>query len=255
MSSKLKSLSKQAVEYSLVIPAYNASHTLEKCVQEVRKVARRLRMSYSILIAEDGSSDGTEKIAARLATQSNDVIHLHNDRRLGRGLALKKAFAQSRSPYVIYIDADLDITPSYLKHFVDGFKQGFDVITVSKRHPLSQVRSPLSRKILSQSYHILVRKILKSKIFDHQGGMKGLNRVAIERILPLVEDNRWFWDTELLVIGQWAGLKILEVPIKADYAMHRSTVRPKDVIEMLHSIIKLKRKEKKIKAQLAKHLS
>ncbi len=242
-------------EFSLIIPAYNAIHTLERCVQKVRKVAKNEGLSYTILIAEDGSTDGTDKLAARLAREHTDIVILHHDKRLGRGQALTRALAYLPSTYAVYIDADLDIDPSYLKDFIAGFQQGYNIITVSKRHPQSQVKSPLIRKFLSHSYHFLVRRILDSRIYDHQGGMKGVDQKTIRTVLPLVEDSRWFWDTELLVIGQWKGLKILEIPITANYAMHRSTVRQKDVIDMLIAIYKLKKRERSIKKQLLKHAS
>lgn len=243
------------MELSIIIPAYNAAKTLEKCVKIVRKEAKKCTNSYEIVIAEDGSSDGTDRIATRIAKENKDVRHLHNDEKLGRGLALTKAFKTVRSKYSLYIDADLDISPGYIKDFVAAFRKGYDVVSVSKRHPLSITKTTFARNILSKGYHKLIRIIFRSKIYDHQGGMKGMDQKTIRKILPLVEDRHWFWDTELVILAQWANLRILEIPIKSVYGIENSTVRNwRDTIEMGKAIVKLLARERRVRRRIRESL-
>ena len=104
--------------------------------------------------------------------------------------------------------------------------------------------------MLSKGYHTLIRFIFKSKIYDHQGGMKGMDRETIMKIVPLIQDTNWFWDTELLVISQWSGLKILEIPIKSQYAINSSTVNWMDILHMSGSAMSLLKRKNVIKNKL-----
>ncbi len=234
-------------EYSIVIPAYNAAKTIALCVSLVKKELNKLNKKFEIIIAEDGSTDGTTEIAETLAKKSESIIHLHNDKKLGRGKALSNSIKKSKGKYIIYIDVDLDISPLYLKDFIENFNKGEKIVVASKRHPLARANSPLIRKTLSKMYNNLVRLILNSKVYGHQGGMKGFKKDIIMKILPYVKDNKWFWDTEILVIAQWLGYKAKEIPITCDYGFEGTTVSSlKDSYIMFKRIFELKKRKSSI---------
>jgi glycosyltransferase AglD len=231
---------------TVIIPAHNAAKVLEKSFSLIKHDIETFAKNYEIIIAEDGSKDGTEKIAAKIAKLDGKVRHLHHKERLGRGRALNKAFSSARGDFIVYIDSDLDISPKYIKDLVEWYNKGFEVVVGSKRHPSAKTNSPFHRTILSRGYNFLVRLILKSKLYDHQTGLKGISKKAVMKVLNEVRDNMWFWDTELLVLLQWLGYKIKEVPLSIDYGFEGTTVRSmKATVDMFKGILKLRMRKRK----------
>lgn len=239
-------------EISIILPAYNAARVLERSVKEVTKEVKNITNNYEILMAEDGARDGTDKIAASIAKKDRHIIHLHAKERLGRGRALSIAFKKARGKISVYIDVDLDISPKYIPRLIKQIKSGCDISTSSKRHPKSETKSPFLRSVLSGGFNFLVRVILGSKLYSHQDGLKAFKTDVIKKLLPYVKDNRWFWDTEILVIAQWLGYKIGEVPTTISYGFEGTTVSSfRDTIDMFLGILKLwKRKKKFNKTQI-----
>lgn len=239
------------VSVSIVIPVYNAARVLEDCVRLVKTEIKPHVKSYEIIIAEDASSDGSTKLAAKLAREDKHVIHLHSDKKQGRGKALSKAFHSAKGNILLYIDADLDISPKYIPVVVEYLTGGHDIVTASKRHPDATTTSPFLRKVLSTSYNRLIRFMFGSKVYCHQGGLKGFKKNVLLKILPHVENNKWFWDTEVLVIAQWMDYKLKELPIKCDYGFQGTTVNGlRDAYEMFAEAIAFKKRESKIKKSL-----
>lgn len=202
------------VDISLVFPAYNEAEKLEKAVEETLKVLKELTCSYEIIIAEDGSTDGTDKIASELSRKHPHVKHVHSDKRLGRGLALKRAFTNSKGEILVFMDVDLATDIRHIETLVKSVKEGYDIAIGSRMLPESQVKRTLSRKIASKMYNLTVRLLLFSKISDHQCGFKAFNRKAFLPILEETKSTHWFWDTEILVRASRRGYKIKEIPVK-----------------------------------------
>lgn len=233
------------MDLSVVLPAYNASSKLRKTVEQIILKLNNTHLKYEIIIAEDGSKDGTYEIAEKLTKENNNIIHLHEDKKLGRGGALSNSFRKTNGKVVLYTDVDLEIPLDYLDEIITPvLSNEFDVSIAAKRHPLSETKSPKTREIMSLTYNFLVRKLLKSKIYCHQTGMKAFNREIIDKVLPHVEDKMWFWDTEIIVISQWMGYKINQVPVKCGYAFDGTTVNYKDSLDMFFSIFKLRSRRK-----------
>jgi hypothetical protein len=84
------------------------------------------------------------------------------------------------------------------------------------RHPpgprLSRVRGP-KRELISRAYNLLLKLSLRGRFSDAQCGFKALRRESALQLLPLVKDDEWFFDTELLVTAQRLGLRMSEVPV------------------------------------------
>lgn len=239
-----------APEVSIIVPAYNAARVLKDSVLQIESEMKKTRIPYEILIVENGSTDDTPKIAAELAKGAT-IRHLTNKLK-GRGRALNKGFAEARGEYVVYTDADLDIPLKYIFEIVRYLKGGYDIAVASKRHPQSRVGSPAHRRILSKGYGFLVRVLLHSQIHDHQGGLKGFRKSVIMDILPNVQDNKWFWDTEVLVLAQWKGYTVKEVPITADYGFGGTTVVLNDCTEMFSGIMKLRARQRSVRRLFGK---
>ena len=205
---------KASVRVSVVFPAYNEAAKLELAVEKVTQALDEFTRSYEIIIAEDGSTDGSDKIAAVLAEKYNFVRHIHGEKRLGRGAALKNAFKQSSGEVLVYMDLDLATNLEHLKELVEAVEsEGYDFATGSRLLPESKVKRSRTRNIVSKTYNFMVRELLGSKVGDHQCGFKAFRRELLMVLLDEVMANHWFWDTEVLVRGYRRGYRIKEIPI------------------------------------------
>ncbi|EMA17343.1 flippase-like domain-containing protein [Haloarcula amylolytica] len=205
-----------AVEVSVVLPAYNEADTIEQTVSiTLETLASFLpEDAYEVIVAEDGCSDRTPEIATRLANEDSRVRHVHSDERLGRGGALAYAFERADGETMVYFDTDLATDMSHLEELVNAVRvDGYDVATGSRWMPENRADRPAKRGIPSFGYNTLVRTVLRSDLKDHQCGFKAFDRQALETLLPLVQDEHWFWDTELLVKAQRNGYRVKEFPV------------------------------------------
>jgi glycosyltransferase involved in cell wall biosynthesis len=205
---------KTKIEISVVLPAHNEAGKIENAVRQTKQALAALSSAYEILIAEDGSTDGTAERASQIAAEDPLVRHIHSDERLGRGKALNHAFKLAHGDIVMYMDVDLSTDLSYLKPLINAIKEeGYDFATGSRMMQESDVTRSVKRKLMSTAFNFLVRMLLRSKLRDHQCGFKAFRKEALMRILPEIEDEHWFWDTELLVRAQRNGYKVKEIPV------------------------------------------
>ncbi|MFZ1898203.1 glycosyltransferase [Methanoregula sp.] len=227
-----------APEITAIIPVFNDRSALERAIPESLKVLSTITENFEVIVAEDGSSDGSAEFVREYETKSSHVKLLHSDIRQGRGTALNRAIRKARGSIVCYYDVDLATDMKHLSELIDSIRKGADISTGSRLLPGSDIRRSEGRDIASRSYNFLVRHILGSHLFDHQCGFKAFNKAHIIPLLPSIRSNHWFWDTELLVRAQRLGYTVHEFPINWR-AGKGTTVRIKDVFGMGSSILRL----------------
>lgn len=226
--------------FSLVLPAYNESKNLEKCVHEVRKALKG--KEYEIIIAEDGSRDGTDRIAKKLARKYRNVRHLHNDKKLGRGRALKNAFMFAKGSEMGYIDVDMATDVAHLQKLLNYSKK-FDVVTGSRYISNSATERPLAREIVSRFYNFLIRIFLGSPIHDHQCGFKSFSRDFVMKEVMEIGEKSWAWDTVVLVTAVRKRYSVKEFPViwkEKKEKRHSSSFRRIISDVKIHGIVLLK---------------
>ncbi|AEA47796.1 flippase-like domain-containing protein [Archaeoglobus veneficus] len=199
---------------SVVLPAYNEAMRLEMAVMEIIKALEKIGYDYEVIIAEDGSTDGTAEIAAKLA-DGNRIRHLHSDERLGKGGAILRAFEAAKGSIVAFVDVDLSTDLKHLKELIDAIAvEGYDIAIGSRLTKGSKAERPVRRNVASKVYNFLVRFMLGSKVKDHQCGFKAFKKDLILDLGKKAKDRHWFWDTEVLVLAQREGLRIKEIPVE-----------------------------------------
>ena len=198
----------------LIIPVYNEAHVLEGSLRRLlRHVADYNDCNWRIVVVNNGSTDDTAEVASRLAAELSSV-ELIDIQRKGRGRALRTAWSETDAEMSIYMDVDLSTDLSVLPQTVAELRGGADLVTGSRTRPDSNITRCFKREFLSRSYNRLIRWILGTRCFDDaQCGFKGIKVRAIRPLLPLVENEDWFFDTELLVLAEYAGLRIRTLPI------------------------------------------
>jgi len=205
------------IEVSVVLPAYNEEATLRDTVTVTldHLTAFLPEGSYEVIVAEDGCEDRTPEIADDLAAEYEAVRHSHSDDRLGRGGALEYAFEEAHGETLVYFDTDLATDMQHLEELVKSVRSGeYDVATGSRWLPDSEADRPAKRGVPSMGYNRLVGLFLRSEVRDHQCGFKAFDRETLFALLEDVEDEHWFWDTEVLVRAQRAGYRINEFPVE-----------------------------------------
>ncbi|MCZ7355629.1 MAG: glycosyltransferase family 2 protein [Candidatus Methanoperedens sp.] len=227
------------VEVSIVLPAYNEAARLESTVERTAAALREITPSFEIIIAEDGSRDGTDKICEALSKKYDFVIHLHSDERQGRGRALNRAFAASKGEILGYIDVDLATDMKHLMELIQSIRDGYDFATGSRMLPESNVRRPFKRGLASKGFNFLTRLMLGSKLYDHQCGFKSFKRSSLFEIMDSVKDTHWFWDTELFVRAQREGYSVKEFPVEWKHGGATKVNLVKDVFGMGSQIFRL----------------
>jgi putative flippase GtrA len=198
----------------VVIPVYNEEADLPRCVYRLHRfLAAHVPYRSRITIADNASTDRTLEVAHRLAGELADVSVIHLDRK-GRGGALNTAWTTSDATVVAYMDVDLSTDLSALMPLVAPLVSGHSDIAIGSRLTASSrvIRGP-KREFVSRSYNLLLKGVLGARFSDAQCGFKAIRSDVARQLLPLVADTGWFFDTELLVIAERAGLRIHEVPV------------------------------------------
>lgn len=227
------------VEVSIVLPAYNEAARIESTVERTAAALREITPSFELIIAEDGSKDGTDKICEALAKKYDFIVHLHSDERQGRGRALNRAFKSSKGEILGYIDVDLATDMKHLSELIQYIRDGCDFATGSRMLPESNVKRPFKRGFASKGFNFLTRLMLGSKLYDHQCGFKSFRREPLFKLLDEVKDTHWFWDTELFVRAQRAGFKVREFPVDWKHGGATKVNLMRDVFGMGSQIFRL----------------
>ena len=198
----------------VVVPVFNEQRDLEPSVRRLHAHLREtFPYPFRITVADNASTDATPLIAERLAAELPEAEWLRLAQK-GRGRALRAAWSDSRAPVLAYLDVDLSTDLNALLPLVAPLISGHSDIAIGTRLARgSQVVRGPKREVISRCYNALIRSTLAVGFSDAQCGFKAMRRDVAERLLPLVKDTGWFFDTELLVIAERAGLRIHEVPV------------------------------------------
>jgi putative flippase GtrA len=198
----------------VAVPVYNEAADLQRSVRQLHGyLTHAMDVSWRITIADNASTDATGAIADRLAIELPGVVAVHVAEK-GRGRALKHVWLHSPAQVVAYVDVDLSTDLSALPPLVAPLLSGHSDIAIGTRLARgSRVVRAAKREFISRSYNLLLRRAMSVEFSDAQCGFKALRRDVAQQLLPLVEDNAWFFDTELLIIAERSGLRIHEVPV------------------------------------------
>ncbi|MEU1301789.1 glycosyltransferase [Streptomyces shenzhenensis] len=198
----------------VVIPVYNEEKDLGPCVLRLHEhLTRTFPYAFRITIADNASTDSTPQVAAGLAARLPEVVDFRLEQK-GRGRALRAVWSASDAPVLAYMDVDLSTDLNALLPLVAPLISGHSDLAIGSRlSRSSRVVRGAKREFISRSYNLILRGSLQARFSDAQCGFKAIRRDVAQALLPLVEDTGWFFDTEMLVLAERAGLRIHEVPV------------------------------------------
>ena len=202
------------LDIDIVVPCYNEQDTLAAHVRRLHRFCRdSFSHSWRITIADNASTDDTARTADDLAATLPEVRAVHLPEK-GRGRALKAVWGASPARVLVYVDEDLSTDLAALEPLVAPLLSGHSDVAIGTRLAgSSRVVRGGRREFISRSYNLLLRATMGVSFSDAQCGFKAITREAADHILPLCEDDAWFFDTEMLVLAEHAGLRVHEVPV------------------------------------------
>ncbi|MGI5222651.1 glycosyltransferase [Nocardia sp. CA-290969] len=198
----------------VVVPVYNEETDLGVCVRRLHEyLGGGFPFPARITIADNASTDATPAVAELLAAELDEVRVVRLDAK-GRGRALRTVWQESDAQVVAYMDVDLSTDLNALLPLIAPLVSGHSDLAIGTRlGPGSRVVRGPKREFISRCYNLLLKASLRARFSDAQCGFKAMRTEVARKLLPLVEDGEWFFDTELLVIAERAGLRIHEVPV------------------------------------------
>jgi putative flippase GtrA len=198
----------------VVIPVHDEEADLEPCIRRLHAhLTATFPYPFRITIADNASTDRTNEIALALQRELPHVAAVHLAEK-GRGRALQATWSTSDAAVLAYMDVDLSTDLAALLPLVAPLISGHSDLAIGTRLSRNaRVVRKARRELISRCYNLLLRGTLAARFSDAQCGFKAIRKDVADRLLPLVEDTGWFFDTELLVLAQRAGLRIHEVPV------------------------------------------
>ena len=205
-----------ATSVDIVIPVLNEEHSLPPCIEKLTTFLQdHPGRDWRIVVADNGSTDRTLEVCRELSEQHANFRFIHLDQR-GRGRALKRAWGESDADVRCYMGVDLSTDLKALPPLIAAVAdEGFDVAIGSRLIKGSEVIGrKLTREITSRGYNLIIRLMFWPTFHDAQCGFKAVSREVAEKVVPLVKDNAWFLDTELLLLSEAAGYRIKEILVR-----------------------------------------
>ena len=198
----------------VVIPVYNEERSLPGCLEVLcRHLSEEFPFEWIVTVVDNASTDDTLRVATELAESMDRVRVMHLDRK-GRGLALRTAWGFSDADVVVYMDVDLSTGLDALLPLVAPLVNGHSDLAIGSRlAPGARTVRGTKRELISRCYNSMIRWTHGAKFSDAQCGFKAARADVIRPLLPAVKDDAWFFDTELLLLAEYNGLRVHEVPV------------------------------------------
>lgn len=220
------------VDLTVVLPFYNPGPQIARTVAQTVEVLSRVGVTFQVVAVSDGSTDGSEKLLDRITSEVVSLVELAE--RAGKGQAVREGLLRGRGRYLGFLDGDGDVPPDLLADFLDIVAAEHpDIVIGSKRHPRSEVVYPWARRLYSWGYQQLVRLLFRLEVRDTQAGIKLVRREVLTDVLPMMVEQGYAFDLELLVVARLLGHEhVIEAPVRIGRRFS-STVSPLVVAEML----------------------
>lgn len=202
------------MKVSISVPVLNEEKELEVNISKLCAfLIKGFKYDWEIVIVDNGSNDKTQEIGLRMSKMDSKIKYLRLEER-GRGRALKRSWSQSDADILSYMDVDLSTNLKSFPILIEEIATGADVAIGSRLMKNSHIVRQFKREMLSRGYNLLIKLMFWNKFSDAQCGFKAIGKKAARELLPKIVDNKWFFDTELLILAEKKGYRIAEVPVE-----------------------------------------
>lgn len=200
-------------DLSLVLACYQEAEHFTKSTERVIDVLDRTDFSWEIIFVDDASVDGTPDLIRSFikSHQRKPLSAYFQQENRGRGRTVTDGMVKAQGRVVGFIDIDLEVPPDYIPRFVQSIEDGAHVTAGWRIYDFT-IKS-LPRWFASKGYNLIRNKTLGTSLIDTEAGYKFFKRSKILPILKQCESPGWFWDTEVMVRSERAGLIIRQIPV------------------------------------------
>ncbi|TAL63123.1 MAG: glycosyltransferase [Bacteroidetes bacterium] len=234
-------------DISIVIPCYQEEGHLRDSVQAIHDLLNATKYSFEMIFVDDCSKDKTRDVILSIVKDFSNTKYLFHKTNVGRGGTFLDGVNISRGKYVGFLDIDLEVSCVYLLSVISELEKGFDVCTVHRHYALLPSPVFILRHILSVGYKILISKYLSIPRMDTETGFKFFRKECIVKLSREIQNKKWFFDTEVMVLSYLRKYKIKEVDgLFMRKSEKNSTVRIfNDTIDYFVEVYKFKQRIKK----------
>jgi len=201
----------------VVVPVYNEERALPQSIPVLHEFLSGPKFPYGwkIIIGDNASIDNTPAVGRMLEDKFGGQVEYVRIERKGRGFALKQIWSESDADVRSYMDVDLSTGLDAFPTLIRGIaEEGCGVAIGSRLARGAKTTRSLTRTALSRGYNAIIKALFFTRFSDAQCGFKAISREVAERVLPLIEDNNWFFDTELLILAERMGYRVYDVPVE-----------------------------------------
>jgi dolichyl-phosphate beta-glucosyltransferase len=226
-------------ELSVVIPAYNEMHRLGRSLERILEYLEHRDLDYEVVVVDDGSEDGTSRVAKGFLGRKVWLLELTTNR--GKGAALRHGVVATRGRRVLLCDADLS-TPIEELERLEPHLDRAQLVLGSRAVEGARVetRQPLYRELMGKTFNLMVRMLGFGRFRDTQCGFKLLDGEVARELFPELTVDRFAYDVELLVDAQRRGYEVVEIGVEW-HDSPTSRVRPlRDSWHMLVDLLRLR---------------
>jgi glycosyltransferase involved in cell wall biosynthesis len=227
----------------VVVPVYNEEQALPRSIPVLREFLAGEAFPYRwrIVIADNASLDGTPEASRRLAEQfPGEVVYVRMEEK-GRGRALKRTWGDSPMEIVSYMDVDLSSGLEAFPPLIGAIaEEGYDLAIGSRLIAGSRVERSLGRRALTRGYRLIIKAMFRTRFSDAQCGFKAARADVARLLIPLIEDNNWFFDTEMLILAEKADFRVKDVPVAWVEDFDTRVNVPKTISEDLRGLARMR---------------
>lgn len=233
----------------IALPVHNEEIIIKKNAKKVADFCRSNLSRYQtdIIIADNSSTDKTAELIAELRQDYPEISYLFILEK-GKGLAIKSAWNSAAGDIYSFMDIDLATDLGALPRLIESIKQGNDVAIGSRYAKGSTIDRDLVRKTFSLGYRWLLKLLLSLELNDAPCGFKAINQRVKTELLPQINNNQWFFDSELVILAEKQGYQIKEIAI--DWSQYREPQRASSAntlkisLEYLKKIMEIRKRLK-----------
>lgn len=221
------------------MPCYQLAGPIAANIDRV-VAATSAEAGVEVIVADDGSSDGTRDAAERAAARHQNVRVVANPQNAGKGRVLQRAFAASSGEVVVFLDGDLDLPPEQVPAMIEELRRGgWDALLGAKRAALVAGGYPWTRRVLSRAFSAVTRLAFRLPVAETQTGLKAFRREPLESAMPALQIGRYSFDLELVSLLHRAGCRIGEYPVRLEVQASPSRVNAGTLWEMARDSARL----------------
>ena len=232
-----------APHLSVVIPAFNEESRIVSTLEQVLDYLGRQPYSWEVLLADDGSTDATPRLAAEVGERHGaDQLRLLRLPHGGKGWAVRQGMLQAQGERRFMCDADLSMSIEQIERFLTPMSEGYDVAVGSRTIPgARRIGEPARRRITAKGFSLLVRALAPCGIADTQCGFKCFRGEVAERLFSMQMLDGFAFDVELLFLARKLGLRTVEVPIDWHHSPESKVRLVRDATYMARDILRVRR--------------